>query len=89
MDLCFLMRNLDKLIERATHHVEDGRRIIAAHRQRIADGKSTPGAYDLLALFEETQALFEADLARLMEERSRRGGRAEAFLSRAKAIIAP
>jgi hypothetical protein len=68
----FLMRNLDELIERAAHHVEGGRRIVAAHRQRIADGKTAPGAYELLASFEETQALFEADLARLTQERDRR-----------------
>jgi hypothetical protein len=47
------MRNLDELIERATHHVE--RRMVAAHRQRIAEGKTAPGAYDLLASFEETK----------------------------------
>jgi len=82
------MWNLDELITLAAHHVEDGRRIIAAQPQRIADGRAGPGAYDLLAAFEETQGLFEADLARLMEERSR-GGRAEAFLSCAKAILAP
>ena len=83
-----LMRNLDGLIERATHHVAEGRRIVAAHRQRIADGRTAPGAYDWLTSFEETLALFEADLARLTAERDRhREGYSEAFPPRSGAVM--
>lgn len=64
------MQNLNELVAQAERHVEAGRKIIARHRKRISDGTSAPGAAELLRLFEQTQAIFEEDLARLIRERA-------------------
>jgi hypothetical protein len=63
------LRNLDALIEQARRHVEGGRKIIERQRKRIAAGIAVPGATELLQQFEQAQAIFEADLARLLKER--------------------
>ena len=62
-------RNLDERIERARHHVELGRRIIARQRKRIVDGSA---AADLLETFEQSKTIFEEDLARLLRDRDGR-----------------
>jgi hypothetical protein len=63
------MRDLDERIEQATRHVEDGRRIIERQRERIQKGTVAPGALELLEQFEQSQAIFEAHLAQLLNER--------------------
>ena len=63
------MRNLDDQIASATRHVENGRRIVQRQRERIASGTAAPGAHELLRTFEQSQAIFEEDLARLIKER--------------------
>jgi hypothetical protein len=65
-------RNLDQLIERAARHVESGRRIVERQRNLIESGPTLPGALDLLASFERSQAIFEEDLARLLKERDKK-----------------
>ncbi|KRR10767.1 hypothetical protein CQ12_39995 [Bradyrhizobium jicamae] len=62
-------RNLDNRIEQAKRRVEQGRRIIARQRKRIVDGSA---AADLLETFEQSQTIFEEDLARLLRERDGR-----------------
>jgi hypothetical protein len=63
------MRNLHDLIEIATRHVEDGRRIVQRQRDLVASGTTLPGALDLLATFARSQSIFEDDLARFVKER--------------------
>ena len=63
------MRYLDEQIELAKLHVEAGRRIVQRQRQRIASGSVPPGAEELLRAFEQSQAIFEDDLARLIKDR--------------------
>jgi hypothetical protein len=59
---------LDDRIAMAQRHVEDGRRIIERQRALVARVGSQ-SSIDLLALFERTQDLFEADLAALLKMR--------------------
>jgi hypothetical protein len=59
---------LDDRIAMAQRHVEDGRRIIERQRALVARVGSQ-SSIDLLALFERTQELFEADLAALLKMR--------------------
>jgi hypothetical protein len=66
------MRNLNELIELASRHVEQGRHILQRQRDLIESGTSVPGALELLATFERSQAIFEDDLARLMSERDKK-----------------
>jgi|tagenome__1003787_1003787.scaffolds.fasta_scaffold20872342_1 hypothetical protein len=63
------MRNLQDLIVVATRHVADGRRIVQWQRDLIASGTKLPGAINLLARFERSQAIFEDDLDRLLKKR--------------------
>jgi outer membrane protein TolC len=63
------LRNLDAQIEQARRHVEDGRKIVERQRKRVAAGVAVPSAAELLQQFEQTQAIFEHDLARLINER--------------------
>lgn len=59
-------------IERARHHVEGGKRIIAAQERLIAEmkakGEDTTIAESLLDSFRRTQASFEDGLRRLLGE---------------------
>ncbi|MET0674703.1 MAG: hypothetical protein ABW175_02790 [Bradyrhizobium sp.] len=66
------MRSLDDLIDQATRHVETGRGIITRHRARMAVGRVSSGADRLLRTFEDSQLIFERDLARLIGERDER-----------------
>ncbi|MCC8951363.1 hypothetical protein [Bradyrhizobium brasilense] len=65
------MPTLDEQIARARKHVEDGRRIVANQRERIASGKTynEAEARELLEQFERAQVLFESDLKRLLDQR--------------------
>ncbi|WP_141688411.1 hypothetical protein [Bradyrhizobium paxllaeri] len=63
------MRDLNEKIEQAKRYVAKGRRVVERQRQRIASGTAAPGASELLATFEQSQAIFEEDLARLLKER--------------------
>ncbi|WP_029085108.1 hypothetical protein [Bradyrhizobium sp. th.b2] len=65
------MSTLDDQIKSAEQHVQDGRRIVAQQRERIASGKSfnEAKALELLHTFERTLAILEADLARLLADR--------------------
>jgi hypothetical protein len=59
---------LDEKIAMAQRHVEDGRRVIERQRALVARiGSQT--SVDLLAVFERTQGIFEADLADLLKRR--------------------
>ena len=64
--------NDESKLARAARHVADGRRIVAEQRARVARqqslGLNTSEAKGLLALFERTQAIFEADLKAAQEE---------------------
>jgi len=62
------MTDLDKRIARAQRHVCDGRRIVEQQRIRVAQGHAAE-ALQLLRLFEQTQVIFEDDLARLLDQR--------------------
>jgi hypothetical protein len=62
------MSKLDKQIELAQRHVLEGRRIVAAQRERIARGEDSQDARDLLATFEQSLEIFEQDLQRLLDE---------------------
>jgi len=66
------MRSLDDRIDEAKRHVETGRRILARHRERMAIGRGSSRAGKLLRTFEESQMIFEHDLARLIGERDER-----------------
>ena len=50
-------------------HVEEGRRIVERQRARVAIGWAGSNALELLATFEQSQAIFEQDLDRLLKER--------------------
>ena len=63
------MPNLDDMIAVATRHVEQGRRIVARQRQRVASANASLDGHLLLKIFEQSLAILEADLARLLEER--------------------
>jgi hypothetical protein len=60
------MRDIDQLIELAMRHVKSGRQIVERERELIASGRIAPGAVELLATFEKTQAIFEDDLGRFL-----------------------
>jgi hypothetical protein len=62
---------LDKRIEQAMRHVLRGRQIVERQRNRARSASPPPGAVELLAQFERSQAIFEDDLARYLEERDR------------------
>ncbi|MET0677090.1 MAG: hypothetical protein ABW175_14925 [Bradyrhizobium sp.] len=62
------MRDLNGLIEQATRHVEEGRRIVARQRKSIAAGNDNPAAIKLLRQFEKSQAIFQEHLERLQKE---------------------
>ncbi|MCA6105559.1 MULTISPECIES: hypothetical protein [Bradyrhizobium] len=66
------MSTLDEQIAIAKKHVEDGRRIVASQRERIARGTSynEAEARELLEMFEQAQALFESALKRLLALRN-------------------
>lgn len=66
------MPTLDEQIAIAKKHVEDGRRIVARQRERIAMGTSynEAEAQELLEMFEQAQALFESALKRLLALRN-------------------
>ncbi|MCP3397843.1 MULTISPECIES: hypothetical protein [unclassified Bradyrhizobium] len=60
---------LDKRIALAQRHVDRGRLII--ERQRVlVDQDGTPASIDLLKLFEQTQQMFEMDLADLLKRKA-------------------
>lgn len=62
---------LDDQIKLAERHVQEGQRIVALQRERIAKGKiSGVGADALLITFERTLKKFERHLERLLAERS-------------------
>ena len=64
------MASLDQLIELAERHVLEGRRIVAAQRERIASGQADgESAQQLLLSFEQSLEIFEQDLARLLAQR--------------------
>ena len=60
---------LDKKIALAQRHVEDGRRIIEGQRALVARFRSQ-SSIDLLALFERSHEIFEADLADLLASKA-------------------
>ncbi|TKV78939.1 hypothetical protein FDV58_24890 [Bradyrhizobium elkanii] len=66
------MTTLDEKIALAKKHVEDGRRIVASQRERIASGKTynEAEARELLEQFERVQAIFDSDLKRLLATRN-------------------
>jgi hypothetical protein len=57
----------------ALRHVLSGRKIIAAQRELIerrrSEGRDTTHQEDLLARYERTQEIFEADLFRLSQKK--------------------
>ena len=61
------MGYLDDRFATAKRHVDEGRRIAEQQRKRIAEGGA--GAEDLLKTFEQSLAIFEANLDRLIKER--------------------
>jgi hypothetical protein len=63
------MPNLDDMIAVATRHVQQGRRIVERQREMVAAGKASLDGHLLLKTFEQSLVIFEADLARLLEER--------------------
>jgi hypothetical protein len=59
---------LEEKIEQARRHVESGRRIV--ERQRVIAARlGNETSTDLLARFEQTQLIFEADLLYLLGKR--------------------
>jgi hypothetical protein len=48
------MKNLEDLIAMATRHVDEGRRIVAEQRKRVADNNAGPDAAGLLQTFERS-----------------------------------
>ena len=56
---------LDQKIAQAQSHVDRGRLIIARQRAIVAR-HAMPASIDLLKLFEQTQHIFELDLADLL-----------------------
>ena len=63
------MRNLEDAIAIATRHVDEGRRIVAQQRKRVAENGAGSDAADLLQTFERSLEIFESDLDRLLKER--------------------
>ena len=61
-----------RLNRQCGRHVEDGRKIVDHQRKRVEADTAAPGAAELLQQFEQTQAIFEEDLARLLKERDGR-----------------
>jgi hypothetical protein len=59
---------LDEKIAQAQRHVDTGRLVIECQRAIVLRHR-TPASIDLLALFEQTQQIFESDLADLTEKR--------------------
>jgi len=57
---------LDEKIAQAQRHVDSGRMIIERQRAMVARHE-TPASIDLLQLFEQTQQIFELDLAELLK----------------------
>ncbi|NYG44852.1 hypothetical protein GGD67_002300 [Bradyrhizobium sp. IAR9] len=57
---------LDEKIAQAQRHVDRGRIIIERQRAIVAR-HGTPVSIDLLQLFEQTQQIFELDLAELLK----------------------
>jgi hypothetical protein len=66
------MSKLDEQIETARRHVREGRRIVAAQRERIAWGMNSEDAHQLLANFEQSMEIFERDLERLLNARDKK-----------------
>jgi hypothetical protein len=64
------MKNLEHLIAMATRHVDEGRRIVAEQRKRVADNNAGPDAAGLLQTFERSLEIFEYDLDGLLRERA-------------------
>ena len=63
------MASREQQIELAERHVLEGRRIVNAQRQRIANGEvNGEDAHQLLATFERSLDIFEQDLARLLAQ---------------------
>ncbi len=68
-----VMSDVDEKIAMARRHVQEGRRIVTAQRQRIASGEiEGEDAHRLLATFEASLEIFEQDLARLLAQRDRK-----------------
>ncbi|MCP3397753.1 MULTISPECIES: hypothetical protein [unclassified Bradyrhizobium] len=59
---------LDEKIALAQRHVDRGR-IIIEHQQAIVACHRTSASIDLLKLFEQTQQIFEMDLADLLKRK--------------------
>jgi len=59
---------LQDQIDQATRHVETGRRIIIRQREIVSTGRTGKVAEELLEQFERTQAIFERDLADLLNK---------------------
>lgn len=66
------MRSLDDRIDEAKRHVRNGRGIILRQRELMAKGRVHPRSGALLKTFEDSQLIFEYDLARLIGERDER-----------------
>ena len=66
------MRNLEEAIALARRHVEEGRRIVEQQRKLIAEKRLGPDAADLLKTFERSLEIFEADLAKLRQDKDRK-----------------
>jgi hypothetical protein len=63
------MSDLNEQIEMARKHVAEGRRIVTAQRQRIANGELRgTAALELLTTFEQSLEVFEQDLAQLLSK---------------------
>jgi hypothetical protein len=60
-------------LERAHRYVNKGHEIVVAQRQRVeclkAQGHDSEYAEDVLRRYEQSQAIFEDHLARLLEQR--------------------
>ena len=65
------MSDLDHRIASARQHIEDGRRIVARQRELEASPHSDTEAASLLATFEQSLAIFERDLERLLAEQAK------------------
>lgn len=63
------MSDLNHRIALSRRRVEEGRRIIKRQRDRMSAGSAATHTYQLLATFEKALALFEEDLARLLQLR--------------------
>jgi hypothetical protein len=66
------MESLADRIAQAERRAVRGRRIVELQRQLIADGDTSPHAYEVLATFERSVEIFEEDLARLLKQRDAR-----------------